>query len=744
MTSPEQADSLFFYQDVGKSMKVDHTNGERYRALQIAVIYTVVALLWVFLSDNVAENIARDYAGFGEMYAFKDSIFVVITALLLYQLALFHFRRGRLAEDSLRQAQARTESVLASVADAHIVFDRQWRYLYVNDAAVGAIGQPREQILGRTLWELYPDIVGSELDRQYHIAMDERLSASFDFHYPTNDSWWENRFYPVPEGLAVFATNITERRRAEEAVKGYAEEVQDLYNNAPCGYHSLDASGIYVRINDTELDWLGYDREEIIGRKSFADLIPEELMTTFRSNFIRFKEQGFVEGLEYEMVRKDGTRLSVLLNATTVNDKQGNYVMSRGVLLDITERKKAEVALREANELLELRVRERTGELELLNRTLQEEVRERKEAEEHIKGIALFPEENPSPVLRVSADGTLLYANKAAAGLSSHCIFRAGEHVPDFIRHEVDAALASGERRELEIDCEENIFLAVLAPIPERKYVNLYCINITERKRIELEFGRYREQLEEMVCNRTSELESRNAQLDAEVAQRKQVEHDLRGYACRLIDLEEELRKNLAADLHDEIGRDLTALGLTLAIVHDHLPEEMRNKLADRLEDARVMLESISRTVRDLMSELRPPVLDDYGLPAALRWHCDLFTKRSGIAVDLSMDENFPRLSMDKELALFRIAQESLTNVSKHAKAHIIKLSLSEVGPMIQLLISDDGVGFDTTQAFQRQEGCCWGLTVMRERAEAVNGEFYLDSAPGNGTRIMVELNRSE
>ncbi len=118
-----------------------------------------------------------------------------------------------------REAQVRTESILAHVTDTYILFDRQWHYLYVNDAAARAIGRPREQIVGRTLWEVFPDIVGTELDRQYHRAMDERVAVAFDFHYSTRDTWWENRFHPTPEGLAVFATDIIMRKRAEEGLR---------------------------------------------------------------------------------------------------------------------------------------------------------------------------------------------------------------------------------------------------------------------------------------------------------------------------------------------------------------------------------------------------------------------------------------------------------------------------------------------------------------------------------------------
>jgi PAS domain S-box-containing protein len=135
---------------------------------------------------------------------------------------------------------------------------------------------------------------------------------------------------------------LSEREQAQEALRRSVEEIQDLYDQAPCGYHSLDRDGTIIRMNDTELHWLGYTRDEIIGKMRFPDLVTGKSRQTFQENFPRFMQQGSVRDLEFEMVRKDGTILPALVSATAIYDGNGNYLTSRSTVYDITERKKAE------------------------------------------------------------------------------------------------------------------------------------------------------------------------------------------------------------------------------------------------------------------------------------------------------------------------------------------------------------------------------------------------------------------
>ena len=143
--------------------------------------------------------------------------------------------------------------------------------------------------------------------------------------------------------------DVTERKKAEEALRHAAEEIRDLYNHAPCGYHSLDKDGVFLRMNETELEWLGYRREEVVGKMKFTDLLTAEGVKTFATNFPRFKAAGAIWNLEFDLIRKNGSRMPVLLSATALTDKDGNYLMSRSTVYDITERKQAEEALHRLN-----------------------------------------------------------------------------------------------------------------------------------------------------------------------------------------------------------------------------------------------------------------------------------------------------------------------------------------------------------------------------------------------------------
>ncbi len=229
-----------------------------------------------------------------------------------------------------------------------------------------------------------------------------------------------------------------------------------------------------------------------------------------------------------------------------------------------------------------------------------------------------------------------------------------------------------------------------------------------------------------------------------DITERRQAEDDLRAYARRIMDVEENLRKVVAAELHDEIGRDLTVLGINLSIIGTSLPLETAAPLRTRVEDSGRMLENVSRTVRNIMSTLRPPVLDDYGLAAALRWYGELFSRRTGIDVRVQVDDELPRVAAEREIALFRIAQEALTNVAKHAAARNVTLWLAHDDGLLLFSVVDDGRGLACGPESRNPESSGWGMTIMRERAELFGGVFRVHALPAGGVGVTVEMPKEE
>ncbi|PSB21358.1 hypothetical protein C7B76_05255 [filamentous cyanobacterium CCP2] len=170
----------------------------------------------------------------------------------------------------------------------------------------------------------------------------------------------------------------------QQSLKRYAEQVTELYHNAPCGYHSLDADGLFVQINDTELNWLGYTRSELVGKKQFVDLLTPNSIEVFQQHFSQSspcQPQGCMHHVELEMLRSDGSVIPVLINSTAVKDAEDNYLLSRFTVFNITDRKETEAALRQAYEDLEVRVAERTSELKQTVIQLEQEILERQRSE---------------------------------------------------------------------------------------------------------------------------------------------------------------------------------------------------------------------------------------------------------------------------------------------------------------------------------------------------------------------------
>lgn len=253
---------------------------------------------------------------------------------------------------ALDQAKRYAEQVIADMPSGLVVVDAALRVHSANNAllemfdlgtAEACVGKPIADLLGvdgNFITEIR-DVLEHGVARS-GLAL-RRPGAQGSNHYLANISRVQT---DREQTLLLFMLqDISSHKKAEEDIRRSNERWRDLYNNAPCGYHSLDREGMFVEINDTELGWIGYVREEVVGKMQFRSLLAPKGQAVFDENFERFKREGGMRDLELELAHKNGTVLPVLISATMVRDDEGNFLMSRTMVYNMTERKKLEQEL---------------------------------------------------------------------------------------------------------------------------------------------------------------------------------------------------------------------------------------------------------------------------------------------------------------------------------------------------------------------------------------------------------------
>jgi signal transduction histidine kinase len=258
-----------------------------------------------------------------------------------------------------------------------------------------------------------------------------------------------------------------------------------------------------------------------------------------------------------------------------------------------------------------------------------------------------------------------------------------------------------------------------------------------ERARAEAALQRANDALEQRVLDRTAELAASNEALEREVRDRRLAELQIKALFRRVISTQEEERRRIARDIHDHVGQQITALRMRLEALRAGSGAEVT--LQAQVEGAQRLAEELDQSIEFLTSQLRPATLDHLGLAVSLKDLVDGWSKRFGVAAEFEASAPDMRLADDVETNLYRIAQEALHNVVKHAQARTVSVVLSRRDRHAILVIEDDGRGFETDGPAP-QSATGFGLVSMRERATLVGGELEIDSTPGSGTSIFVRV----
>lgn len=269
--------------------------------------------------------------------------------------------------------------------------------------------------------------------------------------------------------------------------------------------------------------------------------------------------------------------------------------------------------------------------------------------------------------------------------------------------------------------------------------------DLAERREAETVLRRMRDELELRVQERTAALTAANDALGFEIDARQRLLEEVRAGRQRLQALSQQLlaaqeaeRRHIARELHDEIGQALTAIKIHLQTTQ-RLPEG--RPLAGRLDESIDIVDQVLQQVRSLSLDLRPSMLDDLGLVATLRWYVARLAQRADLEADLEMEPDLGRLPAEVETICFRVAQEALTNVMRHAQAQHVQVQVRRADGDLFLSVQDDGQGFDVAARRQHAlSGGSAGLLGMQERVILAGGRFEIVSAAGRGTRVDAWL----
>lgn len=504
-------------------------------------------------------------------------------------------------------------------------------------------------------------------------------------------------------GMSVFilyrkaSHEIIRRKEIENALRKSKERYRTIYHNTPAMLHSINNKGQLVNVSDHWLEVLGYEPGEVIGQQLTRFLTEDSRQYAMDIVAHEFFKTGFCRDVAYQFVKKSGETIDVLLSAFGERDEAGQVIRSLAVSIDVTERKRDEEALKLAKE-----------ELSRYSKDLERQVRKRTE---EIMSILKY---TPDVVYIKDREGRYLLVNSQYESLFGV--------KNEEIRGKTDYEIHSEELADLLRSSDlqvvsEGRSCQVEEQIPQDDGIHTY---------LSVKFPIYDE----------SDTASGVGGISTDITQVKKTQDQLRRLSGSIMASHEKERAAIARELHDELGQVLTALRMDSVWILKRL-NETDPKAAERVLTMCSLIDKTIEDVRGIAIRLRPGVLDDLGLVDALEWFAADFERRTEITCVFEHTD-VPMVIEDMiATAAYRIAQESLTNVMRHASASRADVVLKAQDSALILTVTDNGRGFDTS-ALAEVKGL--GVAGMRERASLVGGILEVESMTGEGTRVCFRL----
>lgn len=636
------------------------------------------------------------------------------------------------------QSRHYLETIIQTSHDGIFVMDADGRFEFGNEAFLRILDWPNDELLGERLTKVIPpdlhDFIlerwreaqagrGQPYETDILTKSGARRSLAISHRHMT--IWKERKYCGIIK-------DMTEHKAAARALADSESNFRALADNADDGILIAVAEGRHVYANERMAEITGYTVPELLDTTIMDLAHPDELSTLQERYRARLRGETVPRQYETLIRRRDGTSVPIELTAavTVWLGEPGDLVVVR----DITKRREAEAELTRHRQHLEELVGARTAELQTLNRQLEQRIREHEQAEQMLRRTQSML----SQAQRIASTGSWEWDPASGTGVWSEELYRIVGIEPtesgltwkellsrvhpgdrDMCSRTVEGALAehltrfSFEPRVARPDGGERTLLVHVevsyGSNGEPVQVVGTALDITERKRMENALRRSHGRL--------------------------------RSFAARLEAAREAERRRLAHVIHDQLGHELAALKMGLASLEKALSKVPAGDVLEHCaEQAHSMSKAVDQTiqsVRELATDLRPPVLD-LGLAAAIEWQAQTFEQRTGIACTVDCgDVEGMALEEGVSTGTFRVCQETLTNVAKHASAARVEIRLEKVNDGLVMSVRDDGRGIKDAE---RMHPDSLGLLGMEERARLLGGTVEIRGGQGGGTVVTLRI----
>lgn len=605
------------------------------------------------------------------------------------------------AEEALQESEERLRSIVQSTGDAIILMDTRGNVAFWNSGAEKIFGYSSEEIFGQPVTRIIPKrFHEAHLRGVARVAAAGRLTVQADM-FELIGLKKDGTEFPLEFSLAAWTAksklfitgiirDISARRHAETALRESEERFRRIMENSPVLIFIKNVEGRYLQISRQFETLFRLTQSEIVG-KTDLDVFPPAQAAMFRANDRKVLESAAPMEFEEVAVYEDGPHTSLVAKFPLL-DAEGRCYALCGIATDITDRKKAE---EEKQKLAKdrLLLLESTGE-----------------------GIYGLDREGRCTFINSAASRMLGYQPDELLGQDMHT--RIHHSLRDGVayhptRCHIHQTLVDGKGRKVDDEVywrkDGTAFPVEYSsfPVIEQGLVTgavVVFLDITDRKRAQ---------------------------------QQLTASHDqLRKLTARLESVREEERILIAREIHDELGQALTGVKLELSLLRDQL-SDVAPIVHHRLDSIFRLVDATIQSVRRIATELRPIVLDQLGLIPAIEWQTQEFQSRTGIQCRLDIYLRSACLSQPASTAMFRIFQEILTNVVRHANASTVKITLQEQAGGLVLEVQDNGCGITDDQLADPQS---LGLVGMRERALLLGGNITFAGTRGSGTTVRVRI----